>query len=273
MDILSKARRLESTLTRSLDDAARRFARPGARQPLETVHAVVHAVEARLEPAGRGRHVFPFNRIKVLVAAENRDVRSRFEAVFGGDPSLERRIAERLEAAGCETNGLQVKTHFTTRPEPNWLTPEFHVEFDRVAVASRPTADEQPEPEQLTLTIVTGTAQQPTYVFALPRINIGRCPEVRDGHHRLLRTNHIAFVDGAGSPNHTVSRRHAHIDHVASSGIFRVCDDGSSHGTSVIRNGRTISVPAGSRGIRLQAGDDIVLGEAVVRIGLGSGLI
>src|SRR5215510_10184166 len=110
MNILAKARRLESTLARSLDDAARRFAKPGTRQPLEVIHATVQAVEERLEPAGRGAHIFPFNRIRVIVLARGREAQSRFEAVFAGSPSLEQRIAERLAAAGCETSGLRVET-------------------------------------------------------------------------------------------------------------------------------------------------------------------
>jgi hypothetical protein len=33
-----------------------------------------------------------------------------------------------------------------------------------------------------------------------------------------------------------------------------------------VRNGKTISVPAGSRGVRLQSGDEVVLGEARLRL-------
>jgi hypothetical protein len=268
MDILDKARRLESMLARSLDDAARRFARSGERQPLEIVHAIVHAVEARLEPAGRGMHIFPFNTIEIAVLAESRETRSRLEAVFSGTPSLESRILERLRAAGCEPDGLHVTTRMVTHAEPHWSAPEFHIEFDRVQPAVPAAADEHSEPEHLRMTIVAGTADKPKYVFALPRINIGRCADVRDSRHQLIRTNHVAFTDGGGGPNHTVSRRHAHIDHLAASGGYRLCDDGSAHGTSVIRHGRTIAVPPGSRGIRLHSGDEIVLGDARVRVGI-----
>jgi hypothetical protein len=43
-------------------------------------------------------------------------------------------------------------------------------------------------------------------------------------------------------------------------------DDGSAHGTAVLRKGQTIPVPQGSRGTRLQSGDDIVLGQAKLRV-------
>ena len=83
---------------------------------------------------------------------------------------------------------------------------------------------------------------------------------MRDSRNRLLRTNHVVFTDAAGAINETVSRSHAHID--ITSGELRLFDDRSSHGTSIIRNGKTIGVPAGSRGVRLLAGDEVVLGEA-----------
>ena len=66
-----------------------------------------------------------------------------------------------------------------------------------------------------------------------------------------------------------MSRRHAHIAYDPASGGYRLRDDGSVHGTSVVRNGTTVAVPPGSRGRRVRAGDEIVLGEARLRIKLG----
>jgi predicted component of type VI protein secretion system len=74
------------------------------------------------------------------------------------------------------------------------------------------------------------------------------------------------FTDGGGAANDTVSRRHAHIDYNAQACDYRIADDRSAHGTSIVRNGAAIPVPAGSRGIRLQSGDEIVLGEARVEV-------
>jgi hypothetical protein len=73
MDILSKARKVESTLARTLDRAFQQWSKSGPLEPLETLHAVVDAVEARLEPVGRGRYVFPFNKVKVSIAAGSRE--------------------------------------------------------------------------------------------------------------------------------------------------------------------------------------------------------
>ena len=265
IDIVGKARRLEASLAQSFDEAARRIANPGVRQPLEVMTAVVDAVAARVEPAGRGTYVFPFNKIGVMIAAPGREAKSRFEAVLQARPSLEQRIADRLRVAGCDVAALRVEVALMAHAEPHWQDPHFHVEFDRVAVTTEPVVEETPAVDHVRVTVISGSAQKPTYAFALHRINLGRCAEVRDGHHRLIRTNHIAFVDGSES-NHTVSRRHAHIDRDSRSGHYRVCDDGSAHGTSIVRHGKTIAVPTGARGVRLQSGDEIALGEARVRI-------
>jgi pSer/pThr/pTyr-binding forkhead associated (FHA) protein len=79
----------------------------------------------------------------------------------------------------------------------------------------------------------------------------------------------VAFVEGAGEVNQSVSRRHAHLAYEPTSGGYRLCDDGSGHGTSVVRNGSTVAVPPGSLGVRLRTGDELVLGEARLRIRFG----
>jgi hypothetical protein len=54
MDLLSKARRLESTIAARLDEAAKGLARPRPREPLEIVHAILDSVEQEIQPTGRG---------------------------------------------------------------------------------------------------------------------------------------------------------------------------------------------------------------------------
>ena len=84
-----------------------------------------------------------------------------------------------------------------------------------------------------------------------------------------LRTNHVAFLERLGVANQTVSRRHVHILYEPDGRGFCVLDDGSEHGTGIIRHGRTLAVPRGARGVRLESGDEIVLGEARVRVRFG----
>jgi hypothetical protein len=266
MDILAKARQLESKLARTVDRAAQQWSKSGPRGPLEVLHGILETVDERIEPAGRGTHVFPFNKVKVTIVAVSPDARARFAGVLDGPPSLQERIARKVNDAGCNVPGLQVRVAFVAQPDPAWTTPEFHVDFGRGPVHEVLPPEPAAVPE-VTLAVINGDADRPAYTLTLDRINLGRCAEVRDNRNRLLRTNHVVFTDAAGAINETVSRTHAHID-CLTSGELRLFDDRSSHGTCIVRNGKTIGVPAGSRGVRLQPGDEVVLGEARVCVTL-----
>ena len=272
MDILGKARRLESRIAGALDKYAKDFVRsPGGREPLEIVHAVLDAVEQQVHSGGRGTRVFPFNRIDVSIAAPTPEARARFQSLLEGDAPLADRIAERLRAAGsAPPPDLAVAVAYPERAQDSWRAPEFHVEFARVeapvAAAPETPAAAPAAPDRLEITILRGVADQRTYSFSAVRVDLGRCAEVRDSRNRLVRTNHVAFTEGSGEVNETVSRRHAHIACEPPSGQFRLYDDGSEHGTGIVRDGRTVPVPRGARGVRLQPGDEIVLGEARVKV-------
>jgi FHA domain-containing protein len=266
MDLLGKARKLESTIAGRLDRAARDAVGAVARDPLEIVHLVVEAVEREIQPGGRGKRVFPFNSITLSVLASSRETRARFEAVLAGEPPLRDRIVEQLRSKSCAIDDLTVDVAYVTRAPKDWRHPQFNLAFARVARA--PTVDARRDPAftRLDLTVMRGTAERKTYSFAARRVDLGRCAEVRDTRNRLIRTNHVAFVEGSGEVNQSVSRRHAHIAYEPATGGYRLRDDGSVHGTSVVRNGSTVAVSPGSLGVRLRTGDEIVLGDARLRI-------
>jgi hypothetical protein len=271
MDILAKARQLEARLARGVDRAAGRVLPRTGREPLEIAHAVIDAVEREVQPAGRGRHLFPYNRIRVFVLAPSRQAQARFEAVFATEPTLAERITARLEAASCPTDDLSIHVSCVSESGEDWDLPDVHVEFDRVAtvapvVVAAPIALAPAPPPEIEFEVVAGSADQPRFTFCLGRIDLGRCGEVRDQRNRLLRTNHVAFADTGERPNTTVSRRHAHVAHDATTGEFRIYDDGSEQGTSLVRSGKTVAIPSGARGVRLLPGDEIVLGQARVRV-------
>ena len=92
MDILAKARKLESHLARTVDRAAQQWSKSGPRGPLEVVHGILDAVDERIEPAGRGTHVFPLNKVKATIVAVSADARARFSGVLDGSPTLQERI-------------------------------------------------------------------------------------------------------------------------------------------------------------------------------------
>jgi FHA domain-containing protein len=271
MDILGKARRLESKIAGSLDEAAKEFVRSGAREPLEIVHAILDAVEQEIQASGRGTRVFPFNRIDVSVAAPSSEARACLEAVFADDPPLHARIMERLRSAGCHPSDIIVAINYVPRAQKNWRTREFHLNFARVTQPDVEDSAADSKLDRIEVTVLRGVTEQRTYSFLARRIDFGRCAEVRDSRNRLVRTNHVAFTEGSGDVNQSVSRQHAHIACDPDSGRFRLHDDGSGHGTGIVREGRTVPVPTGSRGVRLHSGDEVVLGEARVRIRFHTG--
>ncbi len=235
-------------------------------EPLEIVHLIVEAVEHEIQSGGRGTRVFPFNRITLSLLASSREERGRFELVLAGPPSLRDRIVEQLRSRSCRIDDLTLEVAFPLKASKDWRYPQFNLAFARVARAEQSAARRNPPPARIDVTVVRGTAERKSYSFATARIDLGRRAEVRDTRNRLVRTNHVAFVEGSGEVNQSVSRRHAHIVYEPGSGGFRLHDEGSVHGTSVVRHGRTVTVPPGTLGVRLHTGDEIALGEARLRI-------
>jgi pSer/pThr/pTyr-binding forkhead associated (FHA) protein len=272
MDILGRARKMERRIARSVDAAVGELVGRSSPGALEIVHAVVEQAEQRVQEAGRGRRVFPFNRVvvHVLAPAGDREARARFNAVADGPPSLADRIRERVQGLGCRCDDLSVHVTFSASAGASWAAPEFHADFDKVTPKSAPVA-ESPAPVaplRLKLTVAAGEASRRAFVFEGERVDIGRGGEVMDAKQRIARTNHVAFVEEGEGVNRTVSRRHAHLIYVPSPPEYRICDDRSVHGTALVRNGRTIPVPPGPRGVRVQHGDEVVLGQARLRVTL-----
>jgi hypothetical protein len=268
MDFLRKAKDIEAKLAGTFDRTIGGLVGSQARQPLEIVRAILESAEQEIQSSGRGRRVFPFNSVAVTILAPSRDSRARLESVFADGPPLRDRIVAHLRSSGCsmDDDGLDVTVDYEIRPRKSWRTQEFDIEFARVAREQPPPSEPSPLPPRLELTVLNGTAERRTYTLEPSlRIDLGRCVEVRDSHHRLIRTNHVAFLEGSGV-NQSVSRRHAHISYEPVSRSFRLHDDGSEHGTGVVRRGRSFPVPRGARGVRLEAADEIVLGDARVRV-------
>jgi hypothetical protein len=269
MDIFNKARQLEGNIVRGVTSAAKNLIRgSGAREPIELTHAIVDAVEREIQSSGRGTRVFPFNTIDVSIVAPSDHARARLDTIVNGDVSLRDRITDRLRAARCAAVDLGLNVNYVPRPQKHWTDPQFAIAFSRVTREAAAGPASGPPPGRLEMTVVHGAAEHRTYAFVSDRIDLGRGSEVRDRRNGLIRTNHVAFLEGPAEVNRTISRQHSHIAFDPGSGQFRLHDDGSVHGTKIVRNGRTLPVPFGARGVRLQSGDDIVLGEARVRVKL-----
>ena len=165
MDFVSKARKLERRISRTVDAAVVEFVGRNPVAPIEVVHGVLERAEAEIQEIGRGRRVFPFNRVRLQVVAGSGDKesRARYAAVIDGPPSLSERLVERLAASGCRVERIETSVVFVRRRGTDWADADFRVEFDRVdgrpdAIATAP----RPEPPvvRLKLTIVKGAADQ-----------------------------------------------------------------------------------------------------------------
>src|SRR5919201_7040001 len=156
MDLLGKARKLESAITARVDEAAKGLARPRTREPLEIVHAILDAIDQEIEPTGRGTRVFPFNRIEVSVLAPSNEARGRLEAVFAGETPLRTRILERLQSAGCSPTDVIVAIHYVERAEASWRAPEFDLQFARVAEPDTDHREHDSKPARIEIKVLSG---------------------------------------------------------------------------------------------------------------------
>ncbi len=210
-----------------------------------------------------GRGVFPYNvvRISVLgVAGEG--------AKYAKGPFLaryfEQEIGEALSKrrtrfpADLEVQ-LETSAALPAKGEP-WLSVEtFSVERPAAAPVAKRTAK---------LTVVKGAANARDFTVAKARLNIGRTVDVyRAGG--LARRNEIVFNED-NEVNRTVSREHAHVTWSKTSGEYRLYNDrwyndGASCGLWIVRDGMTHEVHRTERGVRLQPGDEVHLGKAVLK--------
>jgi hypothetical protein len=263
--VLTGARELESRLTEAFEQAAHTVARPVSAQPLELISLACDDIARNVHPAGRGRYVFPFNSVTITFPAPTTEHQAPFTAICAGPPTLQERVVRRLASARCHDADVEVNVQFTDLPDPSWPRPEFHITMVRVERVAARVPEATP---RIDILITNGTADRETYSFGTLPIAIGRGAEVRDGRRQLVRINHVAFVENGEEVNQSVSRRHARIELDAHTKRPRVIDDNSAQGTAIIRSGRGIAVPRGSRGLTLQSNDEVAFGQARLRIKL-----
>ncbi len=119
--------------------------------------------------------------------------------------------------------------------------------------------------------MVKGSANHSDVTLTKARTNIGRTSDVyrSDGPSRR---NDLAF-DESTDESRTVSREHAHIMYSKKTGEYRLFNDRTYDATQknavcgvwILRDGISHEVHHGARGTRLQPGDEIHLGRAVVK--------
>jgi FHA domain len=227
-------------------------------KPLEIRAAIVDAIEDRVEPIGRGRRRCPFNRVVIRVVTRTADDKAAFKTVFA---DLDAKVRERLQEIRCDPIEIEYVTSFVTKAPAGWSEGQlFAIECQQREREAAPTI--APSGPAIRIQVLSGTAARKSYVFGDSTILVGRTMEARDPSGRRRR-NHVAFDDG----NTTVSRAHARFKLDPAARRYHVLDDGSLHGTTVVRGGETIHVPQRDpRGVLIQSGDEIQFGDAAVRV-------
>jgi len=253
-------------LERRIDEKLRgllRSSSPHQKHELLEIHrAVLDDVAAHVDTLPRGKQTFVYTQLDVRILLPDSALRRSYELVFVEADILSREIRQRLEDQRVELPvHLAVKVELVSELPPDVAGRGFDVHYE-----SAPAPQPSEEVTEVRFTIISGSAQQQALVLKKKHINLGRLAEVIDAEQRLTRQNDVAFLDDAQAVNQSVSRAHAHIELDPEKALFRLYDDRSAHGTTVVRNGTVIPVPPGpSKGVALRDGDEIVLGKARLR--------
>jgi hypothetical protein len=260
--------RVDSALRAAVDRVQQWFDPPLDREaaPLEVREAIIDAIEQRVESAGAGRRVLPYNRITVTMLAADKPSRARLQAALSG---LQESIAARLTELRCAIPaGFAVDTRYITRAPAAWA-PQQRLAFacDQREAPEMPSAAAN-EPARLQITVARGQATHASYTFAESHVRIGRSAQPIDGCGRP-RTNQVVFLEDGDDHARTVGRAHASIRYDTTRREYRVFDDGSHNGTRVMRDGALLEVkPHDPVGVTLRSGDEIQVGTAALRIQL-----
>jgi len=257
---------VEKTIERGFRKWTERAFGPAESDELLLVHrAILEEIEGKIQTVQRGRHVLPYNYLRVRLSSPDAARRALFQTAFEQDRRLEGDIRDALKGAGCE-----LPAGFTVDVETVAEGAKvFEIEYAiREAPPVQPASPAEPKivftPGRLV--VVRGKAIPESCTIEKPRINIGRMQELTDSQQRVVRRNDVVFEEGGDEVNATVSRAHAHIKFERTSGEYRICDDESEYGTRVFRDGKSIEIPAGNRrGERLRTGDEIYLGRVCLR--------
>jgi hypothetical protein len=236
----------------------------------EIRHAILEEIERKSQRTG-GRTLFPYNRVVILIRGADQQQAGALKGDFLRE-YFESEIRQSLAKSQSQhPEGLRVavdvSSDYPAKGEA-WLSVLTTFE-------EPPAVPAAPKPADLVgkLIVLEGAASEGELALDKPRTNLGRNLDVYRTQG-LSRRNHLAFAeeDEIGS---TVSREHAHILRDPESGEYRLFNDrfydrakGESCSVWIIRAGQSQDVHRNTRGVRLQDGDEIHLGRAVIQFRL-----
>jgi hypothetical protein len=225
--------------------------------------AVLDAVKAKSHRSS-GKSVFPHNLVRIALLGVPEDQAHVFQSEFLSN-YLAGELRTSLKRSGYRfPDDLRVDILTSPRlpaEKENWLAVETALEERK---SEHPTGHLQPAK----LSVLAGTANEKRLVLSKVRTNIGRTAEVYR-EEGPSRRNDLAFSED-NEINRTVSREHAHIAYSQKSGEYRIFNDrwykGQANcGLWIVRDGMSRPVHRSTRGTLLERGDEIHLGNAVLR--------
>lgn len=209
-----------------------------------------------------GRKVFPFDLLRVKMQGVEEGRREIFAGKFFRQ-YLEQEVRNALREDGCRyPENLRVEVEVKTglpQPGDEWLA---------IDTGSQQQAEGGRTGK---LVVREGTANAAEVKLEKARTNIGRAVDVYR-EEGLFRRNDLAFAEDT-EINRSVSREHAHIAFDRTTREYRLFNDrwyargekqAPECGTWIVRDGMSQEVHRDSRGTRLQPGDEIHFGRAVV---------
>jgi hypothetical protein len=224
--------------------------------------AVIDHIHSKSYRSG-GKKVFPFDLLRV----ELRGVDEEGQDVFAGRffrRYLEQEARNALRDAGCRyPENLRIEVSAIAglpRRGEEWL--QVEASSQERAAADRPAAR---------LVVREGTGNVAELRLDEARTNVGRTVDVYR-NEGLFRRNDLAFEED-NEINRSVSREHAHIRYDKVTGEYRLYNDrwyprggvrSPECGTWIVRDGMSHEVHRNSRGAKLEPGDEIHFGRAVV---------
>jgi hypothetical protein len=225
--------------------------------------AVLDAVKAKSHRAS-GKSIFPYNVVRINLLGVPEEQSAMFSSAF-----LATYFADELRSALGRTNyrfptDLRAEIVTTPRlPEPgqDWLSVDTLLIENKIA--------DSPPRQPAVLVVVSGTANETEFRLEKIRTNIGRTADVYRSASGMSRRNDLAFTDD-NEISRSVSREHAHVVYSPDTAEYRLINDrvykgAANCGICIVRDGLSQPVHRNTRGTVLESGDEIHLGQAVLR--------
>jgi hypothetical protein len=221
--------------------------------PAELLSGILTGVERGISVAPDGP-VFPYNRVVVDLKVESADRKAELRGTLDRQ-QIAAAVTAHLERQCRIPPDLRVDLRLQTA---DVKTPTYDIEFRNVRGHAEPRAA-TPAAKVAHLTRAGGSGAE--IALGEGTFNVGRVPEVHGRDGRLIRRNQIVLEGDAAS--RTVSRAHARIQGTVADGGLAclLFDDGSRHGSTVVRDGRAHKVHRGTIGMKLLDGDEVYFGD------------